>query len=253
MALDKRIINSTFDRLYVGTPNGVFRLDNPTQDFGGGAPTWIEIGLASNGSRTLPNAAVSTLALNTTTGILAAATYGRGVYEIQIRGLVRGRVFEDFNGNGVLDPGDPPFVNFSVIANNQTTSEAFATATDDQGFYEFRSLTPGTYSITVLRRGEFVPNDGRQWFARYQRADDFRWCEPVEHRLVHAGLDQRLQIRRQEQQRYPRHGFSRRAGTGPPGIHDLHRSQRQQHARSGRAGHRLGRQWHLQLQLEQRQ
>lgn len=154
MALDKNIVNNgAFDRLYVGTPNGVFQLNNPTQDFGGGAPVWTEIGLASDGSRTLPAAPVTTLAINPTTGILAAATYGRGVYEIQIRGLIRGRVFDDINGNGQLDPGEPPFVNSTVTAFNATTNTTFATITDNNGFYEFRSLTPGTYNVQVLGVG----------------------------------------------------------------------------------------------------
>ena len=148
LALDKRAINQTLDRLYVGTINGVFRLDNPTQNFSG-PPVWSEVGLASDGSRTLPAAPVSALALNPTTGILAAATYGRGVYELQIRGLVRGRIFDDTNGNGQLDAGEPLYVNVTVTAFNTTTNTSFSTITDSNGFYEFRSLTNGTYSITV--------------------------------------------------------------------------------------------------------
>ena len=61
--------NSGF--LYVGTDAGVYRANNSGASwslFGGG----------------MPNAQVRDLEYNATTGILAAGTYGRGVWEIQV-------------------------------------------------------------------------------------------------------------------------------------------------------------------------
>ena len=147
LALDKNIVptggTQPADRLYVGTVNGVFALDDPRQDFSVNPINWVQVG-----GNSLPNVPISTLAINSTTGILAAATYGQGVYELQIRGLIRGRVFEDTDGNGI-DDGEPPFAGITVTARNTTTDTTFTTVTDGNGVYEFRSLTAGNYVVTI--------------------------------------------------------------------------------------------------------
>jgi hypothetical protein len=135
--------------LYAGTGNGVWSL----KDFSGGG-TWQQVGIDPNtGQPTLPPAVpVSALSLNTSTGILAAATYGRGAFEIQIRGLISGHVFTDTNGNGVFDAGEPAFSGVTVEVLDQNAGGAIiaSTTTDANGFYNFRSLHAGNYKVVAL-------------------------------------------------------------------------------------------------------
>jgi hypothetical protein len=177
MALDKNIApagGGTFtDRMYVGTVNGVWSLDNPAGV--SGPPVWQQVGLDSGGAPSLPAAPVSVLQLNPTTGILAAATYGRGVYELQIRGLIRGRVFEDINGNGQFDTGEPPFAGLTVrvldLDNNQ--AEIAATITDANGIFEFRSLRAGNYRIVVSGSGNLFQTTAATDFPNFTEQSTF--------------------------------------------------------------------------------
>jgi photosystem II stability/assembly factor-like uncharacterized protein len=134
--------------LYAGTGNGVYKLT----DFSG-AGTWTKVGVDPvTGDDTLPtNVPISALSLNTSTGILGAATYGRGVYEIQVRGLITGHVFTDTNGNGKFDTGEPVFPGVTVEVLDQNTNAIIAsTTTDANGFYQFRSLQAGNYKVVAL-------------------------------------------------------------------------------------------------------
>ncbi len=154
LALDTRTLTDpTDDILYAGTARGVWKLNNPSADFSQNPPSWIEVGLdpANKGARSMPPVPVAALSLNTTTGILGAATYGRGAFEIQVRGLIRGQVFQDTNGNGVRDAGEPPIagVTVQVLDQNAGGAPIAVTTTDANGFYEFRSLRNGSYSVVV--------------------------------------------------------------------------------------------------------
>jgi protocatechuate 3,4-dioxygenase beta subunit/photosystem II stability/assembly factor-like uncharacterized protein len=145
MALDPRIsTNPNDDILYIGTNNGVYRLQiNPTQTSNF---VWQRVGGAE-----LPNNPVRDLDINTTTGILSVGLNGRGVWQFQIRSLVRGRKFSDLNGNGVFDPNEPGQAGVVIQVRDQATNSIIATTvTDAQGFYEFRSLPTGTYRIEEI-------------------------------------------------------------------------------------------------------
>jgi hypothetical protein len=135
--------------LYAGTDHGVWKLANPAV---AGAGTWTQIGLDGGGNPTMPDAPVSALSLNTTTGILAAATYGRGVYEIQVRGLITGHIFTDTNGDGAFQAGEPGIAGVTVEVLDQNSGGAIiaSTTTDVTGFYQFRSLGAGNYKIVAL-------------------------------------------------------------------------------------------------------
>jgi photosystem II stability/assembly factor-like uncharacterized protein len=68
VALDRRFSPR---RLYIGTDSGVFSSEN-------GGRNWHPL------QSDLPNVQVNQLVLNENLGILAAATHGRGVWELQI-------------------------------------------------------------------------------------------------------------------------------------------------------------------------
>src|SRR4029453_32328 len=86
-----------------------------------------------------------------TTGILGAATYGRGAFEIQIRGLLRGQGFNDLKGNGIRDPNETPRagVVVRILDLNAGGAEIASTVTDANGVYEFRSLRAGSYRVVI--------------------------------------------------------------------------------------------------------
>ena len=154
LALDSQVVTDpTDDVLYAGTPaSGVWKLTNPSADFSTTPPVWTEVGLDTSGNPTIPIASVTALSLNTTTGILGAATYGRGTFEIQVRGLISGHIFTDTNGNGMFDTGEPGVAGVTVEVLDEANAGAVvaATTTDANGFYQFRSLTAGDYEVVAL-------------------------------------------------------------------------------------------------------
>ncbi|HVK13119.1 MAG TPA: SdrD B-like domain-containing protein, partial [Gemmataceae bacterium] len=155
------------DRLYVATQIGVYMLSNPTQPVAD--QVWTRVGGDGdqNSPGFHPDVIVSDLELNTATGILAAGSYGRGVWQYQIRPYISGIVFDDTdgdgvrdeNGNGLVDPADDQGIpDVRVVANRIEPAppfEAASTFTQDDpggqrtGFYVFRSLENGTYDITI--------------------------------------------------------------------------------------------------------
>ncbi|MBX7104432.1 MAG: FG-GAP-like repeat-containing protein [Gemmataceae bacterium] len=147
IALDPNVAtNPNDDILYLGTNNGVFafatgQLALPVPTF-----VWTQVG-----GLELPNNPVRDLDINTTTGILSAGLNGRGVWQFQIRSLIRAQAFNDINGNGVFDAGETGLADFVVSLRDVTTNSVLATTvTDAQGFYEFRSVPAGVYTVQEL-------------------------------------------------------------------------------------------------------
>ena len=64
---------------------------------------------------------------------------------------VGNRVWNDLNGNGWQQPGEPGVADVEVrlIADGSTTPTA-VTTTDARGIYNFRNISPGTYTIEVV-------------------------------------------------------------------------------------------------------
>ena len=63
-------------------------------------------------------------------------------------------VWEDLNGNGVQDQGEPPIQGVQVLLYDGDLNSLEFTTTDANGFYEFTDLEPGDYIV------EFVPPAG---------------------------------------------------------------------------------------------
>lgn len=173
-----RLSGASDDDIYVGMDIGVWRLTNPTD------PTskWVEI--RYNGPvdtpegfamyrQGMPDARITDMVINTTTGILAVSTYGRGVWQLQIRPLVTGSVFTDTNGNGIRDftdnnnngvfdlgdiytePGfpNPPGMTVQAHINSPNGIIQASTVsrgdTNFEGFFEFRSLPNQVYYLSA--------------------------------------------------------------------------------------------------------
>lgn len=62
-------------------------------------------------------------------------------------GSISGVVFADFNGNGLREPSEQPLANVTITLRNGGGSVVATTVTDDNGFYQFTSLTPGNYQV----------------------------------------------------------------------------------------------------------
>ena len=143
------------DDLYIGTSAGVYKLTNPTD------PNSIWTRLAGTGTAdrsptgapfaagSLPDARVYDVEVNTTIGVLSAATFGRGMWQYQIRPFFRGQLVNDANGNGVRDAGEGVIIGGVVQAiDNTPFPNQFANATtSDNGEYVFRSLPADNYTF----------------------------------------------------------------------------------------------------------
>ncbi|WP_141508950.1 SdrD B-like domain-containing protein, partial [Candidatus Chloroploca asiatica] len=76
-------------------------------------------------------------------------TWDAGLYQL---GTLGDRVWDDRNGNGVQDAGEPGVPNVRLDLNGETGAGAtvtLTTTTDASGIYTFTNLVPGTYTVTV--------------------------------------------------------------------------------------------------------
>lgn len=62
-------------------------------------------------------------------------------------GIVRGRVYEDNNGNGRPDPGEPGIAKVAVLLDGKRQ-----TVTDEDGSYHVGGIPPGRHTLTVDKR-----------------------------------------------------------------------------------------------------
>ena len=94
------------------------------------------------------------------TGPTATAAYGEVEdYEITLqpqRVTVGDRVWEDMNGNGVQDAGEPGLTNVTVRLLDATNGVVAASATDATGAYRFANLPPATYQVEFVAPAQHV-------------------------------------------------------------------------------------------------
>ncbi len=71
-------------------------------------------------------------------------------------GAISGMKFNDLNGNGVLDPGEPGLGGVTILL-APPVGDPNATTTDSSGNFSFQNLAPGSYTLS-----EVVPNGYQQ-------------------------------------------------------------------------------------------
>ncbi len=123
----------------MGTTRGVFHSVN-----NGGE--WKTFGAG------LPNIIVTDLKMLQAKHVLAAATFGRGAWEILIGpSTISGNVFEDRDGDGVQDASDSGIEGVTVFldanGNDKLDRFEFRTTTGGHGHYLFDEVPPSIYAV----------------------------------------------------------------------------------------------------------
>ena len=72
--------------------------------------------------------------------------WGDGIWKLRMPGRISGVCFNDSNGNGVRDPGEPSLQNWRVLVTGARTDSML---TDSAGSYQFLALGPGSYTVGV--------------------------------------------------------------------------------------------------------
>ena len=70
--------------------------------------------------------------------------------------IVSGEVFDDANGNGSLDSGEPGLVGFLVDLTNTATSSTYAALTNASGQFSLTGIAAGTYTLSEVLPLGFV-------------------------------------------------------------------------------------------------
>ena len=76
-----------------------------------------------------------------------------------------GEVYNDFNGNGALNGGEPGLSGWTVNLLNGSNQVVATATTDSNGDYAFSGVGPGTYSIAVVEQTGFVQSSTPATFA----------------------------------------------------------------------------------------
>ncbi|MFZ1828568.1 MAG: SdrD B-like domain-containing protein, partial [Candidatus Competibacteraceae bacterium] len=100
----------------------------------------------------------NTVPVSVPSGGAATANFGD-----QQQGTISGVVFNDFNGNGVRDRGEPGISGVTIELLDSTGRVIATTTTTGDGRYLFTSLNPGTYTVRETDPTGFVsttPNTG---------------------------------------------------------------------------------------------
>ena len=61
--------------------------------------------------------------------------------------MITGVKWNDFDGDGVRDPGEPGLSNWTIRLSDVSGEVLEETSTDADGRYEFTELSPGTYAV----------------------------------------------------------------------------------------------------------
>jgi len=81
-------------------------------------------------------------------------------------GILGDRVWDDLNGNGIQDPGEPGIPAADVRLLDENDNLLLSTVTDTNGWYAFTGLTAGTFRV------QFVAPSGRRFTVTDAGSDD---------------------------------------------------------------------------------
>lgn len=82
---------------------------------------------------------------------------GGGVFLIEPHATLGDRAWEDVDGDGRQDPGEPGIGGVQVALLDEAGAAITTTATSQAGLYEFTGLTRGTYSLRFSTPAGFLP------------------------------------------------------------------------------------------------
>jgi hypothetical protein len=147
--------------LYVGTNRGVYVCKD--EPLGEPIPSnlppppppthWAKFGT------NLPNTDVNDLEFASQLNVMAAATYGRGAFEVTLLPpKISGYIYQDHNGNGRRDRGDQGLagriVFLATTGSGNYDGRELHTTTDVNSNFAFTDVPPGTYFVReVVPRG----------------------------------------------------------------------------------------------------
>jgi chitinase len=138
LPVEALLFDSTNQVLYAGNTDGVYASTD-------GGASWSRFGAS------LPHVEVKDLKFDLHLGILAAATYGRGIWELQMIASpaeVTGRVFDDTTSKGVA--GQVVFLDLNgdgLLDGNEP-----GTITAGDGLYRFHNLPAGSYTVALVSK-----------------------------------------------------------------------------------------------------
>ena len=95
-------------------------------------------------------------AVTTTTGDTQPITVDFGVFDL---GWVEGKVYDDVNGDGNQDPGEPGLSGWWVDATDSLDNLVSHTTTDGSGSYVINELTAGSLRISPSPESGWTPTD----------------------------------------------------------------------------------------------
>ena len=72
-----------------------------------------------------------------------------------------GEVYNDLNGNGTLDSGEPGLSGWTVDLLNSSNQVIATTTTDSNGDYAFTGIGPGTYTVEEVLQTGYVQTSRR--------------------------------------------------------------------------------------------
>ena len=132
--------------IFINVPNGTFTLtETQPTGYSQGKTT---IGSAG-GSSTIPDV-VTSIVLN---GGNNSTGYNFG----ELGARISGNVFNDINGNGILNSGDTGKGGVTLTLRDQTGLVVGTTTSQPDGSYSFGALIPGTYTLTETVPGGQTP------------------------------------------------------------------------------------------------
>ncbi len=97
-----------------------------------------------------PTSTASPSVTPTPTGTVPTATATSTVTPTPTLVSIQGNVYNDLNGNGAIDGGEPKLSGVTVRLLDNNGNFITSTLTDGTGHYTFNNLTPGTYQVQVV-------------------------------------------------------------------------------------------------------